>query len=1166
MDIPPELVFAHADGDVVFFVGAGASMASPTNLPNFTELVKRVAQRTGAEEPTKRALKAPDVCLGRLVRPGVDVHGLVAQEIRGRHRNALHDAIATLAAAPGTPRIVTTNYDNHLHSSLRAIGAKHSVFEAPAMPAGGDFEGLVHLHGRLGQPPRRLIVTDADFGRAYVTQGWAPAFLREVFAEFVVLFVGYSHDDRMMEYLAKGLSSKTRERYILIDRDKAKKWAGLGIRPILYTRDQHSMVTATLERWGAWARDTPFDRAQRIRRLAGETPPADPDEDDFLVVSLDDERLAKEVCAVAKGDEWIDWMARQLPFKKLAGTEDAAVDDRVLSHVANWAAQAGVGTEAFRHLDQALRDTPGPVHPMFVSAVLRRITFEQVDDEQRSHWLRWVLDYAVGQHGAELQWLWGSEVNLTWPDTMLLLNHLANQWRPSTGSGFWALRSPRLASGGGLEAGMRRLLAVPSQPDKSRELLSWLTAYLEQAHRRVTSAGRSFDPWSYARSSIAPHEQDRRAPSEPEQVLVDLGRDGLAQIGAVAPELADAVRGLWFDSPAPLLRRLAIDNLWKAAEPPAGVKVSFVLARRMLFDNEVRHEVYGLLASAVPDLPGDEFDDLVQAASVGPELSAVRHDDPTVAVRYRDRAAFELLHWLVKYRPGAAAPPALAEIERRFPEWEPSPHPDLSRYTETGSRSIEDDWPWAPLEFHQMLADDAGSAIARLGSELPDDVERGWWGAGSMLERVVGEWPDDGFVIWDALARVEVRECVILGWSTAPLDESQMDRVAAVLSAGDLGGLAGPVARLLHPWTSDTALSRRWVHRGDGRGLARRAATMVDDTESLSGATDLHSAAINSAPGVLVDFWIDVAVDDARTGTYPGGGLSSEVVSALEDLLATHSRLARASLLRQLNFLYRADPAWTAMHLLATIDPNKLPWPQVEEAWGILLHGQFSEDLLQSGLREWIPVCARRVGQGSEITGDLMRLAAVVAVHSTMDDAERLSWLTALVANATTDAVVQWSAEVGELVEDLEPAARASLWGRWMKPYIALRVGGAPRLLEAPEITAMLGWLGGLDAAVNVREGVDLLLRTSVGISSETGSWRQVDVPPEALEVAPGEWARLLAGLLSATAHPLAPGVAHWASGAHTTLRALGADQVSMATIRSEFFRLTGNDLDERTA
>ena len=60
---------------------------------------------------------------------------------------ALGHAIAGLTAAYPAPRIVTTNYDRHLTSAATALSLDLDVYEAPALPVGDDFEGIVHLHG-----------------------------------------------------------------------------------------------------------------------------------------------------------------------------------------------------------------------------------------------------------------------------------------------------------------------------------------------------------------------------------------------------------------------------------------------------------------------------------------------------------------------------------------------------------------------------------------------------------------------------------------------------------------------------------------------------------------------------------------------------------------------------------------------------------------------------------------------------------------------------------------------------------------------------------------------------------------------------------------------------------------------------------------------------------
>ena len=72
------------------------------------------------------------------------------------------------------------------------------------MPLGDNFSGIVHVHGDL-QRRRDLVLTDADFGRAYLTQGWARRFLVEVFRQYTVRSVGYSHNEVVMNYLARAL-------------------------------------------------------------------------------------------------------------------------------------------------------------------------------------------------------------------------------------------------------------------------------------------------------------------------------------------------------------------------------------------------------------------------------------------------------------------------------------------------------------------------------------------------------------------------------------------------------------------------------------------------------------------------------------------------------------------------------------------------------------------------------------------------------------------------------------------------------------------------------------------------------------------------------------------------------------------------------------------------
>ena len=197
VDIPWALIEAQREDKLVIFVGAGASLSAPSDLPDFRRLASGIAADSGVTL-SEGQLENPDVLLGDLQdQRAVDVHQRVAEIIgaKSSRPNLLHKAIGALAASSPQVRIVTTNYDTHLTKVLTALGQAFTEEIAPALPLGDDFTGIVYLHGRLGLPARQFVVTDADFGQAYLRDAWATRFLERMFSRYTVLFIGYSHSD-----------------------------------------------------------------------------------------------------------------------------------------------------------------------------------------------------------------------------------------------------------------------------------------------------------------------------------------------------------------------------------------------------------------------------------------------------------------------------------------------------------------------------------------------------------------------------------------------------------------------------------------------------------------------------------------------------------------------------------------------------------------------------------------------------------------------------------------------------------------------------------------------------------------------------------------------------------------------------------------------------------
>lgn len=133
-DVPLALVEAQREGSLVIFVGAGASIGTPSSLPDFRTLTAAVAADASVTL-TPEELNQPDILLGDLEdRHGVDVRLRVASIIGAADSrpNKLHKAIAELVSAGPTIRIMTTNYDLHLSRALRSLGKPLTEYAAPA--------------------------------------------------------------------------------------------------------------------------------------------------------------------------------------------------------------------------------------------------------------------------------------------------------------------------------------------------------------------------------------------------------------------------------------------------------------------------------------------------------------------------------------------------------------------------------------------------------------------------------------------------------------------------------------------------------------------------------------------------------------------------------------------------------------------------------------------------------------------------------------------------------------------------------------------------------------------------------------------------------------------------------------------------------------------------
>lgn len=284
--IPDDLLIARDEGRVVFFCGSGVSIAK-AGLPNFFGLAEKVIAALGAlpdSAAVKLVKEAQDIDrrIGVSgVIPADRVFGLLEREfhpkdIQARVAEALvpitrdlsaHSTILNLATSPeGVVRLVTTNFDRLFED----CDPKLTTWKPPRLPdplRPADLNGIVYLHGRVnpsytGAEDDGFVLSISEFGRAYLSDGWATTFVRQIIDRFNVVFIGYSADDPPVQYLLEALSKSSGERQGVYafqageTNDAVSRWRHKGVKAIAYDPEgDHQFLWRTLEAWADRAKD-----------------------------------------------------------------------------------------------------------------------------------------------------------------------------------------------------------------------------------------------------------------------------------------------------------------------------------------------------------------------------------------------------------------------------------------------------------------------------------------------------------------------------------------------------------------------------------------------------------------------------------------------------------------------------------------------------------------------------------------------------------------------------------------------------------------------------------------------------------------------------------------------------------------------------------------------
>jgi hypothetical protein len=666
-------------------------MDAPSNYPDFDALAAQV----GGDSYPRQEDEAIDRYLGRLSAAGLTVHERVRRILSNPHSlpNLTHQALIKIFKRPDDLRIVTTNFDRHFTTtaSNRFGNATSEVFCAPALPIGSEFTGIIYLHGSVEKQANRLILTDSDFGRAYITEGWATRFLERVFSHFVVLFAGYSHQDMLLSYLARGLTGGAPGpgRFALTPPNDDARWKNLGITPIHYPlsappESPHSQLQIALTAWATQSQAGALAVEERVRSIVSSSGPLTPEDDDFLKDALSEISTLRFFTRHARGLEWLRWVEPQPAFQRIftLSSQYSAND----FELASWFATQF----ALQHKNEALemlRRNGGLLSHILWDQISLLFWREKIHGEDLCMWIALLLMTEPPNARSDvLQYIFS---HCTYPDdevtALLLFEYLTRpklhfkeslqltlggeEPRRKTdvelkcaGSDYW------------LRIGWNETFA--SQLDTlARRLSPIVSFHLTAARRLLVSFGKAnetWDPLSFSRGIIESRMQDHL--HDGFSMLIDAGAAVMQWACEHDFDWTDALINDWFASESPLLRRLAIFGLAISTHVSADEKLRWFTEKGLLHKFGFKHENFLLMQKAYSHASPE-----VRSAFLE---EVVRQHKPDEGDREtRNYELFNLVLWLTKSKPDCEfAAKILAELKEKNPPFGEREHPDLDSW------------------------------------------------------------------------------------------------------------------------------------------------------------------------------------------------------------------------------------------------------------------------------------------------------------------------------------------------------------------------------------------------------------------------------------------------------------------------------------------------------
>lgn len=1134
--LPDDVSIALDKGELVIFAGTGISKPPPSDLPLFDGLVVEIGKQFGINVSAEDVRGKEDRILEDWHDKKHDIHR-AAVKILGSENSRptqLHYELYRIFKEPMRVRIVTTNFDNHFSTAAHLVFPNDKIDEyyAPALPLGDDFEGLVYLHGSIRKKPESMVLTSEDFGKAYFSKGWAREFLLALFSNYTVLFVGYSHNDVLVSYLAHALKhAGVKPRWSFIGSDTSeenrKNWLHLGIRTQDYLVDNnhqvnpHHSLTEFFIEWIAFLNESILDRANRLKLTTKNKFPDDDAIIEFIDYCISDQRLAQEFCNSIEDESWINWIDQRgyfAPFfndgkqrehwnKKLEPCEIVIADwlcsfvrikypgallnllEKHNQSITNDFASI-LANEIWRQRDKF----DDPKFNVWVSLLLSR----RPKDILPEFWAYILKECKLPENtGVALQIL---EL-ITTPELHL---------KKSFGALFFKevekvepvdfeIEWPREA-----ECWLKDIwgkIFRPAISELGDVLLALSIKQLSSAHfllKGVGKADESYDSLSRSRSSIAPDEQNHDGMRECLSFLIDSAREIIEYLLINNPQKGEFYVNEWIESNIPLLKRLAIHGIGADAFISGDERIKWLLKKDLIYRSEVKKEVFDVLKNSYPTASQEVRHTLIDRIKEGIKNENI--EDITIAYE-----KFNILTWLRKSDETCdLLKTVLEEIQHDNPDFEEREHPEFDSWI--GGVEFVD--PKEGFDFVKILAEAPSNYVDSILDASEISIHRDkrqhinilkvlfernkTWSEQFMRNLVLRK-------IWDR----DIWRGVFFAWREIIKSQKDWDWILGVIETLPKNSVIYISASDLISnefWRKESDISDEIIERGYSIISEAWILCKDDDSEVDDLSGDLLTSAINHEGGWIGEFWIHYTSHLRQKAKDNWQGIPNQVKEQIIQAVQGAGKTAvyaRTAIIPWTTYLFAWDEQFTKTYLLPCFfwSINSLI---SEQTWSVyikyrrwaradlddflipyyikLVNHMFSDLKLKENLSE----SNFLQGLGFHLAGLIMRV---------IPNPIKSGFINEVIPKLSDDVRGSLARGIGNYLKELKPEEQKEKWIEWIKEYLENRLNGIPSEFTVEETKNMTEWCLYLDdlfpESVNFLEKMHLEQVSAYGPSKD---------------------------------------------------------------------------------